>query len=157
MKSISQNEVDYSAKLKTPLTASGISLQHKQWQNEMTEKVTEMVDAHMRQVEKTMYEALNQGTSVLYADREQTDDNHLYVCGDTSCNGLKPSASDPLAYYRCKLIDAHCRIKACDVRKCYKPQVIDEHIAQEVKRLYGSKAYDQMWGLDDDPEEWTET
>jgi hypothetical protein len=149
--------VNYSASLKIPLTASGIALQHKQWQKEMEEKVTEMVDAHMQQVERHMFLALTKGTNVMYVDRDQPDDGLLYVCGVANCNGIKATAEDPLMQNLCPLRDAHCRVKSPDVRECYEPRVIDEQVAQQVNRMYPSKAYNQMWGMDDDPEEWEET
>jgi hypothetical protein len=151
-----QKGVNYSASLKIPLTASGIALQHKQWQKEMEEKVTAMVDAHMKQVEKTMFEALSKGTGVLYVDRDQPDEDTLYVCG-ANCNGIRPSAMDPLAQRTCPWVEVHCRIKGVSTKPCYEPRAIDEQVAQQVNRIYPSKAYNQMWGLDDDQEEWQET
>ena len=151
MKSNSQNVVDYSASLKIPLTASGIAADQK-W---IKEAVSEMAKRHSEIIEKAMLDALYKGTGVMYIDKNQTDDSTLYVCG-VNCNGIKPSAADPLAQNMCPLRDAHCRVKAEDVRECYEPRAIDEQVAQEVKRLPGRKAYNQMWGLDDDPEEWQE-
>jgi hypothetical protein len=116
-------------------TASEIKHLHQQADRHIKKLVTDMSET----IERHVYDALVHGTSVMYADREQTDDNHLYVCGDRKCNGIKPTASDPLAQYKCKFSEVHCRVKGEDIRPCYIPRMIDEHAAQEVG---------------DDPEDW---
>ena len=85
-----------------------------------------------------------------------TDDETLYICpgplGDSPLSGLCDMCV-------CNLPHDHLEcIKPCPNEACPKEcRVIDMMIAREVKRLPGSKTYDQVWGLDDDPEEWTET
>jgi len=127
-----------------------------QMQKEMAWRMKAMAESTSKAMEKIAFLAITKGTSVMYADRDQPDGDTLYICG-VNCNGIKPSAADPLAQYMCPLHEAHCRVKAKDVRDCYKPRAIDEQIAQEVNRMSPSKAYNQMWGIDDDPEEWEET
>ena len=86
------------------------------------------------------------------------DEDSLHICG-AGCNGSKVTASDPLAQYVCPYTRIHVNGEHIRnaYRECYRPRVIDQVVASEVKKLPGSKVYNQMWGHDDDPEEWQET
>jgi hypothetical protein len=90
-----------------------------------------------------------------------TDDDELLICGDCICTGIKVSAEDPLGQYICPYHNPHTRKEGQGFFQfcppdCYDSRVLDCYIAAEVKKMYPSKGYDQMWGLTDDPEEWTE-
>jgi hypothetical protein len=115
-----------------------------------------MAESHSKAIEKHVFDALSKGTRLFYCDRDQPDEDTLYICG-ANCTGRKATASDPLAQNQCPWVEVHCRIKGVGTRPCYEPRAIDEQIAQQTKQLYPSKAYNQMWGLDDDSEEWEET
>ncbi|MBW2645199.1 MAG: hypothetical protein JRE23_03285 [Deltaproteobacteria bacterium] len=141
MKSNIPNGVKTLKVLKGYSTASGCRLMQTQMQKEMEERINTMVQGHTNAVEKAMLDALVKGTSVLYADQDQPDEDTLYICG-VNCDGFEPTASDPLVHYKCQLVEPHCRVKGAAVRTCYKPQMIDEQTAQEVNN---------------DPEEWEET
>jgi hypothetical protein len=78
----------------------------------------------------------------------------LIICV-TDCSGYRPSAMDPLAQMYCSCHVVHCPHDGVSC-PCYKPQLIDHVVASNVLRLYDSKIYNQMWGLDDDPEPWDE-
>jgi hypothetical protein len=57
----------------------------------------------------------------------------MYTCG-AKCNGIKATASDPLAMYLCPLFEVHSRAEGKDTRSCYEPRPIDEetyHVVQE--------------------------
>jgi len=104
----------------------------------------QMAENCNRTIEKAAFDALSKGTNVYYTPGPQSEDGVLYICG-ANCPGLKPTASDPLAQYRCPLAEVHCRQRGINVRSCYEPRVLDEQVATEVN---------QHWGLDDATEEW---
>ena len=104
-------------------------------------------------MERVAFEVFTNGTDVVYTTDPQDETGELYICG-AICTGRKAAASDPFAQRTCPYFEVHQRPLKARVRNFYEPRQIDQQVEAEVKRLPGSKAYNQMWGLDDDPEEW---
>jgi hypothetical protein len=63
----------------------------------------------------------------------------LIICG-ANCDGYKPTASDPLAQYKCPYSEVHTeedyrRLKKSVYLECYDPRPIDQDVVDEIEEL----------------------
>jgi hypothetical protein len=78
-----------------------------------------------------------------FAREDQDESGILYICGE-SCSGIKPTASDPLAQFKCSLCDPHCRVQGKQTSRCYRPREIDQHVVDEINLNERIDSLEQM-------------